>query len=556
MTIDEPPTGPIAVAPSSDPAERLGPAARYGTAAVLMLVALVAATALRDADAPTVFAPILLALAATVWLFGDGPALVVAVAAAIATQVVVLSPRGSWRIERATDMWGWIAYIIAAAVIVALGRGMRIARARAERNWHEAETLYVEQTSVSRRLAGLQRVTAAVAGELTLGGVADAAIREGMTVLGAQAGVIASIDGTRLHLIAHRGYDASITERWRGVTITTPLPGPEAARTGRIVMLGSMEEAATRFPALAAAGPSTPHQALVAAPLSDRGASHGFLGFGFDRPRTFSPGDAALLTAIAQLTTVALTRARAFEVERDANRSLQRSLLPSRLPQVDGLTVATRYRPLGDGTVIGGDFYDVQVVGREVVLMMGDVCGKGIEAAALTALSRHTLRALTAPGVSAEDLVRRLNDVVHREQQGVVAFLTAAVARLTPAGGGWDLEVCCAGHPMPMVADAGGPVREVGHPGSLIGIDADVNVRAAVTRLTPGSTLLMYTDGLSEARRHGELFGEARIAQCVDRHRDDPERLLADLEHDVVVHRRGPLQDDLAMLAVRVDPRT
>lgn len=410
--------------------------------------------------------------------------------------------------------------------------------------------LYEDEVRASRGLAGLQRVTAALAEALTYQSVADGLVDEGTPALGADAGVVATLQNGRFQVVASRGYDSALLARWEGMPVDAELPGPEAARSGRIVAVGSRTEMAERFPTMAAAGARrSPHEAILAAPLVVDGESHGFLGFSFTERRAFDGTDAAFVTSMAQLAGVALARAGTYDLEHSIAQTLQRSLLPARLPAPEGLDIGVRYVPLGAGNEVGGDFYDVVEVEGEVLLVIGDVCGKGVEAAALTALARHTVRALAEPGRSPSEILALLNTAVHRQEGPRGRFLTAAICVLRRSGDGWDVCACCAGHPLPLLAARSGRVVPLGAPGTLIGPFPEVQLTEVTGRLERGDALVLYTDGVDEARRDGVLFGEDRLRRLLAARAPDARGVAEAIETEVVRYRGGgELQDDLALV--------
>jgi serine phosphatase RsbU (regulator of sigma subunit) len=209
-----------------------------------------------------------------------------------------------------------------------------------------------------------------------------------------------------------------------------------------------------------------------------------------------------------------LGRLRAESEVRQLADTLQRSLLPSHLPAIRGVELAARYLPGGGGGLVGGDTYDVMPLpdGRWMVLI-ADVCGTGAEAAAVTALTRHTARAAASPAAETTagpaEVLRAVNAALLREQTGgPLRFVTAVCLMLSPGPGGVCATVGVAGHPLPVLSCPDGP-REVGVPGRPLGISPDLDVPVVEVELPPGTTMVLYTDGVTEARDDaGEQFGE------------------------------------------------
>lgn len=216
-----------------------------------------------------------------------------------------------------------------------------------------------------------------------------------------------------------------------------------------------------------------------------------------------------------------LARLRAESELRELADTLQRSLLPAHLPAIPGMQLAARYRAGADGVFVGGDTYDVLPLGdSRWMLLIADVCGTGAEAAALTALTRHTARAAASSGGGPSQVLAAVNTALLREQEGGrLRFVTAACVVLEPCDGGVQTQVVVAGHPRPLLRDADGTVTEVGVCGRPLGIDEQATWVETPVALCRGSTLVLYTDGVTEARDDaGEQFGEDRLARTLADH--------------------------------------
>jgi PAS domain S-box-containing protein len=252
-----------------------------------------------------------------------------------------------------------------------------------------------------------------------------------------------------------------------------------------------------------------------------------------------------------------LGRLRAESDVRHLADTLQRSLLPSHLPAVPGLDLAARYRPGGGSALVGGDTYDVTSLpdGRWMVLI-ADVCGTGAEAAAVTALARHTARAAAATGDPAE-VLQAVNAALLREQAGgPLRFVTACCLVLRPQdGGGARADLSVAGHPLPLLRTREG-WTEVGARDLPLGIDPDARFEPVAVALPPGAALVLYTDGVTEARDDsGVQLGEDGLIAVLDRPGADGaegtvERIAATVEARLRDSRFEA--DDLAVLALTV----
>jgi serine phosphatase RsbU (regulator of sigma subunit) len=233
--------------------------------------------------------------------------------------------------------------------------------------------------------------------------------------------------------------------------------------------------------------------------------------------------------------------------------ALQASLVPAELPEISNAEVASRYEPAGDGSEIGGDFFDVFPLGsHEWGIVLGDVSGKGAEAAAVTALARYTLRTLAyadrPPSRTLAELNARLLASTAVERHCTLVY---AVARECEAG--LELTLSLAGHHPPLVLRADGRVEPIGRLGTALGLVEDVELFDSRAVLAPGDLLCMFTDGLVEARQGTDLFGSERVAATLSEERD---ATADDVATALVSAARGfhghhDLGDDLAILVVR-----
>ena len=226
--------------------------------------------------------------------------------------------------------------------------------------------------------------------------------------------------------------------------------------------------------------------------------------------RRAGPGGGVL--AVGQEITAQVARRRELEAELAQEHriatQLQVSLMPDRLPEVPGLDIASGFRPAGEGHEIGGDFYDVFECSEGCwMVVIGDVCGKGAEAAALTALARYTLRAAAIQeGAEPATLLAQLNEAILRQRHDM-RFVSAVCAfvDLEPEAGA-QVQVCVAGHLPPLLVDDGGEVTPVaGGRGPVLGVWDDLELTEEEIRLQVGRRLVLYTDGVLDAQRSAEL---------------------------------------------------
>ncbi|MFN2611416.1 MAG: PP2C family protein-serine/threonine phosphatase, partial [Actinomycetota bacterium] len=232
--------------------------------------------------------------------------------------------------------------------------------------------------------------------------------------------------------------------------------------------------------------------------------------------------------------------------------TLQRSLLPPELPHVPGIDLGARYVAAGDGIEVGGDFYDVfQTGAKEWAIVMGDVCGKGVDAAALTGLARSTLRATAMQTRKPARILKSLNKVLMATEMGD-RFCTLNYVRLRKLGDELLLTVCSAGHPLPMILTDLGEVHGVGEPGTLLGQFEDTTLSEQIIRLAPGDSLVLFTDGVIEARgTEGELE-EGGLRELLRSLRgSSATKLATKIERKALDIQKGKPHDDIAVLVIK-----
>jgi PAS domain-containing protein len=234
--------------------------------------------------------------------------------------------------------------------------------------------------------------------------------------------------------------------------------------------------------------------------------------------------------------------------------TLQASLVPGRLPMIASTEVATRYHPARDGTEIGGDFFDVFPLADGCWgVVLGDVSGKGAEAAAVTGLTRYTLRTLADATHSPRQTLSELNTrLLAATTDECYCTLVYGLAR--PTGAGVELSLSLAGHHPPLVLRRDGRVEPVGELGTVLGLFERPDLRDSHLTLAPGELICLFTDGLVEARDGDEFFGSDRVATFLQEHAEQsPEDIADALVADVRRFHGGDLVDDLALLLLRAD---
>ncbi|MFC9294851.1 SpoIIE family protein phosphatase [Streptomyces sp. NPDC057011] len=301
------------------------------------------------------------------------------------------------------------------------------------------------------------------------------------------------LDERHLHLAWETGFPKGFLDRFDGVALDVRLPGVETLTSGRPMFFESMEH-------LAAAYPGIPLDASEGAraflPLIASGRPVGSCILGFEQPRGFSPEERTVLTALAGLIAQALERARRYDTEAALARGLQSALLPHRLPVRENVDTVGRYLPGTAGMDVGGDWYDViETGGGLLALVIGDVQGHGVPAAATMGQLRSAVRAFALSGSTPEQVVAGTNQLLIDLDPG--QFASCCYVLLDPASG--DTRAVRAGHPQPLLRHPDGRTEVLDLAGGVVlGIDPEAVYPVTELRLAPGSVLALYTDGLVE----------------------------------------------------------
>lgn len=291
-------------------------------------------------------------------------------------------------------------------------------------------------------------------------------------------------------------------------------------------------------------------------------------------PRSWSARDLEVLDVLSQAASGEVALRHAIDI---ANRhaaellvagrqsaalaqTLQESLLPAHPPEVPGVEVAARYLPAAGGAEVVGDFYDVFQSGRTTwSLVIGDVAGKGVEAAKTTALARYTIRAAAMRTASPRRVLWQLNEALLVQRPDEETFLTACYAALrlgSNAAGGVGVTICSAGHAPALMCHRDGRVSEVGGYGQPLGLFANAELADHRLSLLPGDALVLHTDGVTEARRGKAFFGEQRLHDLLTEAAGlSAAQVALKVETAVCDFTGGPLADDTAVLVLRVPPQ-
>ncbi|MGD9484021.1 SpoIIE family protein phosphatase [Streptomyces sp. TRM70308] len=292
----------------------------------------------------------------------------------------------------------------------------------------------------------------------------------------------------------------------------------------------------------------------VVLPLVARNRVIGMLTLGKPTDERFRQEILELAEDLSRRAALALDNARLYSERTAISQSLQRSLLPPELPEVPGVEVEVIYRAAGEGNEVGGDFYDLFPIREGAYgFAIGDVCGTGPEAAAVTGLARHALRLLAREGFTGPAVLERLNAAI-LDEGARSRFLTLLYGELWPqAGGGALLKVVCAGHPLPLRLRQDGSVEPAAEPQPLLGVMEDLELHEQTFTLDPGDVLLCVTDGVTERREGTRMLGDDGLAECLTTCTGlNAGAVAARVMRAVERFAADAPSDDMAILAMRV----
>ena len=279
------------------------------------------------------------------------------------------------------------------------------------------------------------------------------------------------------------------------------------------------------------------------------------------RSRAWSDYELDILATLARIASREIARQNAVKDERAARiraealtHTVQAGLLPPALPAVPGLDISARFQPAGLGFDLVGDFYDLFRTPDGWSFVVGDVCGKGLEAAKAATLARHTVGAACMQNTDPRDVMRTFNATFSARRANVDLFLTAVYGTLAVHNEGCTVRLACAGHLPPIVRRADGSLTTMDVTGPLVGVFSDLTIDVAEVHLAPGDAIIIYTDGVSEARGAGGLYGEDavnRIIEPLDA-RAGAETLATAIEQAALSYAGGIASDDIAIVVIRV----
>jgi serine phosphatase RsbU (regulator of sigma subunit) len=418
-------------------------------------------------------------------------------------------------------------------------------RIRANEDERRARTTAEHAEDRLRKLQAISDVANAASGldelvERVLPVVRDAVVADGTSFL------LLSPDGSELHVRGAVGIEEE------GVAEETPIPlgagaSGRIAATGRPLVISELTAEDVINPAL------RERRSYVGVPVRIGGRVEGVLHASARTPGAFQDDDADFLQSAADSLAVAIDRARSFDERNLMATALERPLLPKSEPHVPGFEIATMYHPSRLGGAVGGDFFDVFGEGDVWYVAIGDVCGKGPEAAAIMGMTRVALRSLAREDDERPltEVLRQLNRFLLESEQMGDRFCTVCVARLRLGDGRAYVTTCLGGHPPPIVARADGSIATVGEPGTLLGLFEDIVIHEAQTELAHGDALALYTDGVTEVSverpEEGEVLLRSTLVEAVS---EDAAGIKKSVER-TLVEPRGELRDDAALVVAK-----
>ncbi len=336
-----------------------------------------------------------------------------------------------------------------------------------------------------------------------------------------------------------------------------PIGVPEVIRTGQAQIYRAITEES-----LAAYARDANHLELLRAlgardviivPLAAPARTLGAITLVSSRTsRRLIEADLDLAVRLGRRAGTAVESARLYTERTRIAQTLQRALMPYSPPDIPGFQVAASYRAAGELNEVGGDFFDVYPCGaRRWILVIGDVCGKGPQAAGVTALARHTLRAASMFDPSPARMVRTLHRALVQQMPGQ-QMCTVCVASVSAPRDTAAVTLALGGHPQPLLIDTGGRASSVGEPGTALGLVDPIHITETALELHPGETLLLYTDGVPEAWRSRLEHTSPLMRLCEHAPEQTVAELLAGIERAAVAGAEGRPRDDMALLGLRL----
>ncbi|MFI9646392.1 SpoIIE family protein phosphatase [Streptomyces sp. NPDC052040] len=322
--------------------------------------------------------------------------------------------------------------------------------------------------------------------------VSEVVMRELLPAFGGRRLAIYLLQERHLYLAWETGFPPRFLAQFEGVGLDAKLPGVETLTTGRPLFFESMPQMEAAYPGLPL---DSAEGARAFLPLIASGRPVGSCILGFEHPRAFGDEERTVLTALAGLIAQALERAQRYDSEAALARGLQEALLPHRLSTHPQVETAGRYLPGTQGMEVGGDWYDVVEAGDGLALVIGDVQGHGVQAAATMGQLRSAVRAFAFSDHAPHQVMSGTNRLLIDLDPG--QFASCCYVRLDPVTG--HARAARAGHPQPLLRHPDGRTDVLDLPGGLVlGVDPQARYPVTHLRLEPGAVLALYTDGLVE----------------------------------------------------------
>jgi GAF domain-containing protein len=406
--------------------------------------------------------------------------------------------------------------------------------------------LYAAQARAMRQAARLQAIVDATFGSDTLDGLLHTLLERVMTTMGTDAAAILLMDEHEpvLRMRAAVGQAEDVQSQ-----VSVPVGKGFAGRIAATRQPLAVEDVASF--GVVSAYLKERLRSIVGVPLMVDREIVGVLHTASATSRVFDADDISLLQLAAERAAVTIRRRELFERQQEIATMLQASFLPTELPSIPGVELSTLFVAAGRGVDVGGDFYDVFAIDDTTWgLAVGDVCGRGPQAAALTGLARNGLRAIAMREPAPDEVLTRLNETMVRS--AIDRFCTVAFATIEPRSDGVGLALARGGHPPPHVLRADGAVEVLRSPGPLLGVFAEPTFAVDRLDLMPGDTVVLFTDGLVE--RNERLDREGGLARLLGS--------LAGLDAAAITDRLGDTldgppessRDDVAVVVARVRP--
>ena len=432
--------------------------------------------------------------------------------------------------------------------IIAGHAAQPLARARL----HEREREARLQAELSgRRTRRLQALTAAFAGALTPAEVAATLLDETFEAVGAVAAALAVVDdeGRELSVVHSRGFPEELLGPEGDVPLMGDGPAASAVRLLEASYFESGDALLAAHPELRASLPETDPRSYAFLPMTAGAAPLGVAVFVWSESGRLVDDERAFLEAVVSQCGLALDRARRYEGERVVAETLQRSVLPETVPSMEGVRVAALYLPGSNAVDVGGDWFDTLILAdKRLGFVVGDVVGKGVQAAATMAQLRNGMRAMTLDELTPAETVTKLNLLL--EHYIDVPFATLAYIAFDP--GTLAVTLASAGHPPPLVVAPDGTTRYLEGEGGLpLGVDAGIAYTEHTEQLEAGSIVVLYTDGLVERRGRSIDDGLAALARAAELAPRDPDAFVDALVSQLLGAEAR--QDDVALLAIVLD---